>query len=102
MTLTLDLPEEITSGLEDKAAILGVPVERYAAGVLRHDVEAGGAGGANGATRRRASGFGKFAHFNISSADVHRDRQEEVERDEAAFAARTTTARGADARGALA
>jgi hypothetical protein len=64
-----------------KAARLGVPVERYALGVLRHDAGTDGAT-ANGAARPRASGFGKFAHLNVSSADVHRDRREEVAREE--------------------
>ncbi len=95
MTLTLDLSEEITSGLEAKAARLGVPVERFAVGVLRREVEANGNGATAAATHRRASGFGKFAHLKISSVDVHRDRREEVEREEAAFAART--AKGAAA-----
>jgi len=95
MTLTLDLPEEITTGLEAKAARLGVPVERFAVGVLRREVETGGNGAATAIPHRRASGFGKFAHLKISSADVHRDRREEVERDEAAFTSRT--AKGAAA-----
>jgi hypothetical protein len=44
MTLTLDLPAEITTGLEAKAARLGVPVERFAVGVLRREVETNGNG----------------------------------------------------------
>jgi hypothetical protein len=47
MTHTLDLPAELESGLEAKAARLGMPMERYIIGVLRREVEANG----NGATR---------------------------------------------------
>jgi hypothetical protein len=45
MTLTIEVPPETESALEAKAARLGVPVERYAAGVLRRDVESSGSGG---------------------------------------------------------
>lgn len=41
MSLLLDLPAETEAALQAKAARLGVPVERYAAGVLRRDVENG-------------------------------------------------------------
>ena len=39
MSLLLDLPAETESALEAKAARLGMPLERYAMSVLRHDVE---------------------------------------------------------------
>ena len=39
MTLTIEVPAEVESALEAKAARLGVPMERYVAGVLRRDVE---------------------------------------------------------------
>jgi hypothetical protein len=39
MTLTIEVAPEVESRLQEKAARLGVPVERYAAGVLRRDVE---------------------------------------------------------------
>jgi hypothetical protein len=42
MTRTLELPPELESGLEAKAARLGVPVEYYIIGVLRHDIESNG------------------------------------------------------------
>ncbi len=51
MTHTLDLPAELESGLEAKAARLGVPMERYIIGVLRHDVES-----SNGLARNGANG----------------------------------------------
>jgi hypothetical protein len=99
MTLTLELDAREQAALEVKAARLGVPVERYALGVLRHDAEADGATAngdtVNGTARQRASGFGKFAYLNLSSADVHRDRCEEVAREEARFEARLQAAKGA-------
>ena len=39
MTLTIEIEPETQRAIEGKAARLGVPVERYAAGVLRRDVE---------------------------------------------------------------
>ena len=39
MTLTIEIEPETQRALEGKARRLGVPVERYAAGVLRRDVE---------------------------------------------------------------
>ena len=39
MTLTIEVAPEVESRLQEKAARLGVPVERYAAGVLRRYVE---------------------------------------------------------------
>lgn len=43
MSLIIEAPREIEAALEAKAARLGVPVERYALGVLRRDVEGNGA-----------------------------------------------------------
>jgi hypothetical protein len=45
MTLTIEVAPETERALEAKAARLGVPVERYAAGVLRRDVEGDGSAG---------------------------------------------------------
>jgi hypothetical protein len=45
MTLQIEVAPEVESALAAKAARLGVPVERYAAGVLRADVETNGSGG---------------------------------------------------------
>ncbi len=45
MTLRLELPPETEAALEAKAQRLGVPIERYAAGVLRRDVESNAGGG---------------------------------------------------------
>jgi hypothetical protein len=45
MTLQLELPPETEAALEAKAQRLGVPIERYAAGVLRRDVESNASGG---------------------------------------------------------
>ncbi len=42
MTLTIEVPPEVQSALEAKAAQLGLPLERYAAGVLQRDVETNG------------------------------------------------------------
>jgi hypothetical protein len=42
MTLTIEVPPEVQSALAAKAAQLGVPLERYAAGVLQRDVESNG------------------------------------------------------------
>jgi len=42
MTLQIEFPSEIEQALEAKAARLGVPVEHYAAGVLRRDVKSNG------------------------------------------------------------
>ncbi len=42
MTLQIEVAPEVEQALEAKAARLGVPVERYAAGVLRADVESNG------------------------------------------------------------
>ncbi len=92
MTLTLELTAREQAVLEAKAAQMGVPVERYAMGVLQHDVEADDT--ITGTPRQRASGFGKFAHLNLSSADVRRDRCEEVAREEARFKARLQAAKG--------
>jgi hypothetical protein len=39
MSLILELPAETEAALTAKAARLGVPLERYAVGVLRRDVE---------------------------------------------------------------
>jgi hypothetical protein len=39
MTLTIEIAPETQRAIEGKARRLGVPVERYAAGVLRRDVE---------------------------------------------------------------
>jgi len=39
MTLTIEIEPETQRVIEGKAARLGVPVERYAAGVLRRDAE---------------------------------------------------------------
>lgn len=39
MTLTIEIEPETQRAIEGKAARLGVPVERYAAGVLRRDAE---------------------------------------------------------------
>ncbi len=39
MTLIIEIEPETQRAMEGKAARLGVPVERYAAGVLRRDVE---------------------------------------------------------------
>ncbi len=44
MTHSLDLSPELESGLEAKAARLGVPMERYIIGVLRREVESNGNG----------------------------------------------------------
>jgi len=60
MTLTLDLSPEVTSGLQRKAARLGVPLERYAAGVLRREAESDSnertaTGTATGAQARHAA-----------------------------------------------
>ncbi len=55
MTLTLDLSEEITTGLQAKAARLGVPVERFAVGVLRREVETNGQAEYSDASQARAS-----------------------------------------------
>ncbi len=43
MTLTIKIPPDVESALKARALRLGVPVERYAAGVLRRDVESNGA-----------------------------------------------------------
>jgi hypothetical protein len=45
MSLLLELSADTERALEAKAARLGVPIERYAAGVLRRDVEGDGSGG---------------------------------------------------------
>lgn len=42
MTLTIEVPPDVQSALEAKAARLGMPLERYAAGVLQRDVESNG------------------------------------------------------------
>lgn len=42
MSLLVELPPETESALAAKAARLGVPLERYAAAVLRRDVESNG------------------------------------------------------------
>ncbi len=42
MTLTLELDAREQAALEAKAARLGVPVERFALGVLRREVESDG------------------------------------------------------------
>ncbi len=55
MTLTLKIPKTVESALEAKAARLGVPVERYAAGVLRRDVENNAAHGETQAHEARVS-----------------------------------------------
>ena len=43
MSLIIEAPREVEAALIAKAARLGVPVERYALGVLRRDVESNGA-----------------------------------------------------------
>jgi len=89
MSLLIETPREIETALAAKAARLGVPVERYALGVLRRDVESNG--GSTVESPRIGKGgalLGKYAHLNVSSEGVHRMRREEVERDEAKYAAR--------------
>ena len=45
MNLILDLPPEVTNDLETKAAKVGVPLEHYAAGVLRRETQSNGTSG---------------------------------------------------------
>jgi hypothetical protein len=93
MTLTIEVAADVESALAAKAARLGVPVERYAAGVLRRDVESNGH--ANGATTKATAkaardaahrdrvraGFGKFAHVPGTVADFMSERSEEAARE---------------------
>lgn len=79
MTLSIEIAPEVQSALTARAARLGVPVERYAAGVLRRDVEAGSDGENReySQQKRRAligSIRGKYAGSGVTVDELLRER----------------------------
>lgn len=79
MTLTIEITPEVETAIAAKAARLGVPIERYAAGVLRRDVESNGAPHEYSQSARRAliaSIRGKYAGSGITVDELLRERRE--------------------------
>lgn len=87
MTLQLNLSPDATAILERAAMAQNMALAVFVQEVAEREAARLASSG-NGTARRRTSGYGKFAHLNVSSEDVHRDRREEVEREEVAFQAR--------------
>ena len=91
MTLVLEVAPEIENRWREIAAREGRAVEEIAVQAAAIGFETLEKEKRETPPRRQLSGFGKFAHINVTSEDVHRSRREEVERDEAKFAARWGT-----------
>lgn len=88
MALILEVAPEIENRWREIAARKGRAVEEIAAQAAAISFETLEKENQSALPRRQLTGFGKFAHINVTSEDVHRSRREEVERDEAKFQAR--------------
>ncbi len=98
--LAIQLPREIESALLADAAAHGVAPEAMAGEVLAQRYGALGTTQSTVEVPRTLKAFGKFAHLNVSSEGVHQMRREEVERDEAKYAARHPQPDGGNGGGA--
>ena len=77
MTLQIELTPEEETRLRKRATALGLNVPLLVKQLIDREMPP--------LRERKLTGRGKFAHVNISSEDVRRDRQEEIEKEEAAF-----------------
>lgn len=89
MTLTITLTPEQEALLNNEAARRGLAVEEYA----RRALDAGMRVEAGSREARVKAARGKFAHLSLSVADFHREKQEEIEREERRFREHFGTAR---------
>ncbi len=81
MKLELEIAPDIEQALVAKAQRLGVPVERYAAGVLRRDVETNGGPYESAQSARPARLRGMLSHLPSTVDDFLKERHEEALRE---------------------
>ena len=81
MTLQIELTPAQERRLKDGARELGLDIPEYVQNIIdQYEPQR---------KARVLTGYGKFAHIGVNSEDVHKDRQEEIARDEAAFLERS-------------
>ena len=83
MTRTLEIPAELENALQEKARQLGIPMERYAIEVLRHEAQPNGASAPDEHRQRVYALRGKYKKSGSMVDELLRDRRDEVARDEA-------------------